>query len=213
MGVRAVGVHTSQDTEGLPARCADESLLIGATPTSYDDAAKLVEAARQGRASGVHPGARVVPGLRQAVLAAGLQWLGDPVVLPVSWSGSVAATGSPLPFPALPPRAVEVVGGLDALAVALGEPAGTARGGCAVQVEVTAGPGAVTALDLLGTEDLWWDLAAEPGTEADGPLLAVLTAWAVDEPAAWDLAAQAAARSVVQGPVVDLPDLVRRARP
>ena len=214
LGVRAVGAHTELDADALPARLADESVLLAATPAAYGDVVKLVEAARQGRASGVHPGGRLVPGLREAVLAADLQWLGDPLVLPVSWSGVVARPGGPTTFAALPPRAVEVVSGVDAVAAALGVEPEPARGGCAVSVQLVTSDGCdVTGLEVLEAEDLWWDLAVGPGAATVGPLLGIVTAWAVDERAAWELLADAAARSVVEGPVVDLPDLVRRARP
>ena len=214
-GVRALGVHTGQDASSRHARLADESVLVGSTTASYDDVAKLIEAARQARASGIHPGGRVLPGLEDGVRRAGLAWLGGPVLVPASWTGSVASGAEPQSYQVLPPRAVEVVSGVDQVAIALGAPAGQeSRGGVAVSVDVVATTLAeVARLELPDGPDLWWDGAVDVGSDPVDPLLGVLTAWAPNEAAAWDRMAAAAARVVVEGPVVDLPDLVRRTRP
>ncbi|MCW2501608.1 MAG: acetyl-COA carboxylase, partial [Frankiales bacterium] len=54
-GTKAVSVHTEADAGAVHATLADESVLLGPTTASYGDVRKLIEAARQAGAQGVHP--------------------------------------------------------------------------------------------------------------------------------------------------------------
>ena len=76
LDVRAVTVHVGADAHAEHVRAADESVLLA--DDGYGDVVQVVEAARQSRAHGVHPGtgplAGSVPALR-AVQDAGLVWV------------------------------------------------------------------------------------------------------------------------------------------
>ncbi len=75
LGVKAVAVHTGDDTDH--ARDADERVLLGAR--GYCDVPGLLEAAAYAGARGIHPGwgpLAADPGLAQAVMDAGLVWVG-----------------------------------------------------------------------------------------------------------------------------------------
>ncbi|MGB8651112.1 MAG: biotin carboxylase N-terminal domain-containing protein [Mycobacteriales bacterium] len=215
-GIKAVSVHTAADAGARHATLADESVLLGETTSAYGDPQALVEAARQVGASAVHPGAADVPGLEQAVTEAGMDWLGGPLQVPVTLSVvapvSEARAGTELTtLPVLPPRAVEVVTGLDLVRAALeGEVSGIARDGVALSVEVTASALApVQAWQVPDGEgddrDVWVDSAVEAGTDPVDPLLAVLTVWGPDRDSAYARAAAAWDRLVIEGPVVRRP--------
>lgn len=203
-------MHTEADAGALHATIADESVLLGATPTSYGDSVKVVEAARQAGAAAVHPGSDLLPGLQVAVEAAGLQWLGEPREVPVALTrcdGLVEAvpSGQPVLVPAAAPRCAEVVSGWDLTCSGLVAD-GPARGGCAVSVDLVATTLApVTALQVPEGDDVWVDLAVEVGTDPVDPLIAVLTAWGIDREAAYVRALQAWDQLVIEGPVVRRP--------
>ena len=128
LGIKAVTVHSEADAKARHAVEADESLLLGPAPAaqSYLDAARLVEAARQSGAQAVHPGYGFLaedPGFAQAVLDAGLAWIGpSPDVLTlmadkVRARAAAAAAGVPvLPGSSAPltdvEEAVRVAAGL-----------------------------------------------------------------------------------------------------
>ena len=84
MGIKAIAVYTDAD-QSLPyVREADEAIYLGesAPAQSYLDSALLIDAARKAGAAAVHPGYGFLaesPGFAQAVINAGLTWVGpDP---------------------------------------------------------------------------------------------------------------------------------------
>ena len=83
LGIKAVTVHSEADAQALHALEADESVLIGpASPAeSYLDGVKVLEAARRTGAQAIHPGYGFLSenaDFAQAVLDAGLVWIGPP---------------------------------------------------------------------------------------------------------------------------------------
>ncbi len=208
--IKAVSVHTDVDADAVHATIADESVLLGATPASYGDSLKVVEAARQAGAAGVHPGSDRLPGLQVAAEAAGLQWLGQPRQVPVTLTvveglADAAVSGEQVLVPPVGPRCAEVVSGLDLTCSGLVADA-AARGGCAVSVDLVATTLApVTALRLPEGDDVWVDLAVAVGTEPVDPLLAVLTVWGADREAAYLRARAAWDQLVIEGPAVRRP--------
>lgn len=207
LGVKAVAVHVEADAGALHVVTADDSVLLG--PLGYDDPVVLVEAARQAGADGVHPGARELPGLREACLAAGLAWCGDPLPVPVTLheQGGVTAaevSDARISLPPVAPRCAEVVTGLDLTCAALsGEVTGVARDGVAVSVEVRAASLApVTAVQVPDLPDVWVDLGVAVGETPHDLLLAVVTAWGADRTAALALARTALDQLTLDGPEI-----------
>jgi acetyl-CoA/propionyl-CoA carboxylase biotin carboxyl carrier protein len=82
-GLRSVAVYADQDRDAPHVRMADAAVaLAGSTPAAtYLDAAKLVAAATGAGADAVHPGYGFLSedaGFAQAVVDAGLTWIGPP---------------------------------------------------------------------------------------------------------------------------------------
>src|SRR5262249_35306963 len=76
-GIETVAVVAPDDIGGLHARSADRTVEVA----SYLDATEVVRAAREGEADSVHPGYGFLAEsakLAEAVLAAGLTWVGPP---------------------------------------------------------------------------------------------------------------------------------------
>ena len=83
MGLRTIAVHSEADADALHVREADEAVLIGPAPAreSYLDGAKVLAAAKQTGAEAIHPGYGFLSenaDFAEAVMAAGLVWIGPP---------------------------------------------------------------------------------------------------------------------------------------
>ncbi|WP_374599580.1 biotin carboxylase N-terminal domain-containing protein [Brevundimonas sp.] len=83
MGIRTIAVYSEADAQALHVREADEAVLIGPAPAreSYLDAAKVLAAAKQMGAEAIHPGYGFLSenaDFAEAVMAAGLVWIGPP---------------------------------------------------------------------------------------------------------------------------------------
>ena len=83
MGLRVIAVHSAADRDARHAREADASICIGgpAPRDSYLNVASIIAAAKKSGADAIHPGygflAESAP-FAQAVLDAGLAWVGPP---------------------------------------------------------------------------------------------------------------------------------------
>jgi acetyl-CoA/propionyl-CoA carboxylase biotin carboxyl carrier protein len=82
-GLASVAVYADQDADAVHVRAADEAhALVGSTTRStYGNPTALLAAARRAGADAVHPGDGILAGradFAQAVLDAGLTWIGSP---------------------------------------------------------------------------------------------------------------------------------------
>ncbi len=128
MGMRCVAVYVDADADAPFVADADEALRL---ETGYLDVPAIVEAARACGAEAVHPGYGYLaenPGFAEAVLAAGLRWVGPPPEI-------IAAMGDKLSAKS---RAVEA--GLPVLA-STDDPAQASAVGYPLLVKAVAGGG------------------------------------------------------------------------
>ena len=83
MGLRTIAIYSDADINALHVREADTAVRIGAAAPrdSYLNIAAIMEAARRADADAVHPGYGFLaenPAFAQAVIDAGLTWVGPP---------------------------------------------------------------------------------------------------------------------------------------
>src|SRR5881392_11492 len=84
LGIRTVAVYSDADAEALHVRMADEAVHIGPSPAreSYLVGDKIIAAAKATGAEAIHPGYGFLSenaDFAQAVIDAGLIWVGPPV--------------------------------------------------------------------------------------------------------------------------------------
>jgi acetyl/propionyl-CoA carboxylase alpha subunit len=83
MGLRTIAVYSEADANALHVREADKAVLIGPAPAreSYLDQAKVLAAAKATGAEAIHPGYGFLSEnaeFAEAVMAAGITWIGAP---------------------------------------------------------------------------------------------------------------------------------------
>ncbi len=83
LGITSIAIYSEIDRDAFHLGFADEAYYVGETPAaeSYLNIGRIIEAARKGRADGVHPGYGFLaenPTFAQTVLDAGLIWVGPP---------------------------------------------------------------------------------------------------------------------------------------
>ena len=83
LGITSIAIYSEIDRDAFHLGFADEAYYVGETPPadSYLNIGHIIEAARKGRADAVHPGYGFLaenPTFAQAVLDAGLIWVGPP---------------------------------------------------------------------------------------------------------------------------------------
>lgn len=83
MGIRTIAVYSEADAGAMHVREADEAVLIGPPPAaqSYLQGERIIAAAKATGAEAIHPGYGFLSenaGFAQAVMDAGLIWVGPP---------------------------------------------------------------------------------------------------------------------------------------
>ncbi|MGC8477361.1 MAG: biotin carboxylase N-terminal domain-containing protein [Acetobacteraceae bacterium] len=96
MGIETIAVYSDADAEAAHVAAADRAIRIGPAPPrqSYLDIAAVLAAARATGATAVHPGYGFLsenPGFAEAVLGAGLIWVGPPPAAMRAMGGKASA--------------------------------------------------------------------------------------------------------------------------
>jgi pyruvate carboxylase subunit A len=83
LGIRTVAVHSVADNEALFVKYADEACCIGGPlpAESYLNIKKIIAAAKEGGADGIHPGYGFLaenPGFARACESEGIKFIGPP---------------------------------------------------------------------------------------------------------------------------------------
>src|SRR5579859_2128274 len=84
LGLRSIGVYSDADAQAMHVGAADEAYRLGPAPASqsYLNVEAILAAAKRAHAQAIHPGYGFLAenaDFAQAVLAAGLVWIGPPV--------------------------------------------------------------------------------------------------------------------------------------
>jgi acetyl-CoA/propionyl-CoA carboxylase, biotin carboxylase, biotin carboxyl carrier protein len=168
LGLRTIAVYSDLDRDGLHPLLADEAWHVGPAPAteSYLAIDRILEAARNSGAEAVHPGYGFLAenaGFAQAVLDAGLVWVGPPPDAIRSMGDKIASRRAaaaagvePVPGTTEPLTSLE---GLQAVAADLGYPlaikAAHGGGGKGLKV-VRAADGLEAAYESAGREAAAW---------------------------------------------------------
>jgi acetyl-CoA/propionyl-CoA carboxylase biotin carboxyl carrier protein len=96
LGLRAVAVHSTADDGALHVRLADAAIRLDGTSAAdtYLDGDKLIAAAKAAGAEAIHPGYGFLAEnaeFAEAVIAAGLEWIGPPAAVIRSMGDKVTA--------------------------------------------------------------------------------------------------------------------------
>src|SRR4051812_8284970 len=109
LGVATVAVYSDADAAGLHVDAATQSFALGGNSAaeSYLDIGKLIAAARATGADAVHPGYGFLSenaGFAQAVIDAGLTWVGPPpaAIRALGSKSAVKQLAAQLDIPCLP---------------------------------------------------------------------------------------------------------------
>jgi len=178
MRIRTVAIYSQQDRQALHRFKADESYLVGEGQkplAAYLDGADILRIARQAGVDAIHPGYGFLsenPEFADAVIAAGLRWIGPtPAVMrtlgnKVAARHAAVAAGVPV-MPATPPLPLDVADCV-AQAEVIGFPvmlkASWGGGGRGMRVIENAGelPGALAAarreaLAAFGNDEVYFE--------------------------------------------------------
>ena len=114
MGIKTVAVYSTADADSLAVRFADEAVCIGPpnSKDSYLNVANIIAAAEITNADAIHPGYGFLSedaNFAQAVLGAGLCWIGPPpaAIRALSSKSAAKALAAAQGVPCLPGYAGE----------------------------------------------------------------------------------------------------------